>query len=107
MVLERQIFLQKEGGYSVQHVLHYPTVPMKVKTPALIAGGGGVDLGCLSILFKLNGDRTNIDSLSVILKQLVNYAVARTTVVPTKSDSDVIFCFQLLSSTLICTLHLS
>ena len=29
------------------------------------------------------------------------------TVVPTKSDSDVIFCFQLLSSTLICTLHLS
>ena len=30
MVLERQIFLQKEGRYSVQHVLHYPTVPMKV-----------------------------------------------------------------------------
>ena len=41
MVLERQIFLQKEGGYSVQHVLHYPAVPMKVKTPALIGGGGG------------------------------------------------------------------
>ena len=39
MVLERQIFLQKEGRYSVQHVLHYPTVPMKVKTPALIGGG--------------------------------------------------------------------
>ena len=58
MVMERQIFLQKEGGYSVQHVLHYLTVPMKVKTPALI---GEVDLGCLSILFKLNGDRTNID----------------------------------------------
>ena len=36
MVLERQFFLQKEGRYSVQHVLHYPTVPMKVKTPALI-----------------------------------------------------------------------
>ena len=48
MVLERQIFLQKEDGYSVQHVLHYPTVPMKVKTPALI---GEVNLGCLSILF--------------------------------------------------------
>ena len=29
------------------------------------------------------------------------------TVVPTKSDSDVLFCFQLLSKTLICTLHLS
>ena len=29
-------FLQKEGRYSVKHVLHYPTVPMKVKTPALI-----------------------------------------------------------------------
>ena len=56
MVLERQIFLQKEGGYSVQHVLHYPTVPMKVKTPALI---GEVDLGCLSILFKLNHGRSN------------------------------------------------
>ena len=30
-----------------------------------------------------------------------------TTVVPTKSDSDVIFCLQLLSKTLTCTLHLS
>ena len=53
MVLERQIFLQKEGRYSVQHVLHYPTVPMKVKTPALI---GEV---------KLNGDRTNIDRINL------------------------------------------
>ena len=49
MVLERQIFLQKECRYSVQHVLHYPTVPMKVKTPALI---GEVNLGCLSIIFR-------------------------------------------------------
>ena len=48
MVLEMQIFLQKEGGYSVQHVLYYPTVPMKVKTPALI---GEVNLVCLSVLF--------------------------------------------------------
>ena len=48
MVLERQIFLQKEGRYPVQDVLHNPTVPMKVKTPALI---GKVNLGCLSILF--------------------------------------------------------
>ena len=30
-----------------------------------------------------------------------------TTVVPTKSDSDAIFCLQLLSKTLTCTLHLS
>ena len=28
------------------------------------------------------------------------------TVVPTKSDSDVIFCLQLLSKILTCTLHL-
>ena len=28
-------------------------------------------------------------------------------VVPTKSDSDVILCLQLLSKTLTCTLHLS
>ena len=30
-----------------------------------------------------------------------------TTVVPTKSDSDVLFCLQLLSKTLTCTHHLS
>ena len=29
------------------------------------------------------------------------------TVMPTKSDSDVILCLQLLSKTLACTLHLS
>ena len=29
------------------------------------------------------------------------------TVVPTKSDSDVMFCLQLLSKTLTCSLHLS
>ena len=29
------------------------------------------------------------------------------TVVPTKSDSDVIFCLQLLRKTFTCTLHLS
>ena len=29
------------------------------------------------------------------------------TVMPTKSDSDVILCLQLLSKTLTCTLHLS
>ena len=62
MVLEMQVFLQKEGRYSVQHVLHYPTEPMKVKTPALI---WEVNLGCLSILFELNGDRTNIDRINL------------------------------------------
>ena len=30
-----------------------------------------------------------------------------TTVLPAKSDSDVVFCLQLLSKTLTCTLHLS
>ena len=30
-----------------------------------------------------------------------------TTVVPNKSDSDVILCLQLLSKTLTCTLHLT
>ena len=29
------------------------------------------------------------------------------TVMPTKSDSDVVFCLQLLSKTSTCTLHLS
>ena len=29
------------------------------------------------------------------------------TVVPTKIDSDIILCLQLLSKTLLCTLHLS
>ena len=29
------------------------------------------------------------------------------TVMPTKSDSDVVLCLQLLSKTLTCTLHLS
>ena len=32
---------------------------------------------------------------------------SRLTVVPTKSDSDVIFCLQLLNKTLTCTFHLS
>ena len=33
--------------------------------------------------------------------------VGGTTVLPAKSDSDVIFCLQLLSKILTCTLHLS
>ena len=39
----------------------------------------------------------------VSLRGLAN----RATVVPTKSDSDLILCLQLLSKTLTCTLHLS
>ena len=35
------------------------------------------------------------------------FELKRATVVPTKSDSDVILCLQLLSKTLKCTLHLS
>ena len=31
----------------------------------------------------------------------------QTTVLPAKSDSDLVFCLQLLSKTLICTLHLN
>ena len=34
-------------------------------------------------------------------------AISSATVVPTKSDSDVILCLQLLSKTLTCTLHFS
>ena len=34
------------------------------------------------------------------------YGMNITTVVPTKSDSDVILCSQLLSKTFTCTLHL-
>ena len=35
------------------------------------------------------------------------YCEVDATVVPTKSDCDVIFCLQLLSKTLTCILHLS
>ena len=44
------------------------------------------------------------------IAHLIVYCVCQTyntcTVVPTKSDSDVIFCLQFLSKTLNCTLHL-
>ena len=44
-------------------------------------------------------------SLQTKLKQKHNNTNA--TVLPAKSDSDVVFCLQLLSKTLTCTLHLS
>ena len=37
----------------------------------------------------------------------VSSLIVYSTVVPTKSDSDIIFCLQLLSKTLTCKLHLS
>ena len=53
----------------LQHFLHYPTVPMKVKSPVPV---GEVNLDCLS--------RMAIELTSIELfchKQLVNYAVAQ------------------------------
>ena len=41
------------------------------------------------------------------MKELKIQAHAPATAVQTKSDREVIFCFQLLSKTLICTPHLS
>ena len=38
---------------------------------------------------------------------MYSYSVRLDTVLPTKSDSDVILCLRLLSKTLTCTLHLS
>ena len=37
----------------------------------------------------------------------VNNSLSKYTIVPAKSDSDVVFCSQLLSKTLTCTLHIS
>ena len=42
-----------------------------------------------------------------ISKQTANAYMVLPSVVPTKSDSDVILCLQLLSKTLTCTLYLS
>ena len=39
--------------------------------------------------------------------KLFNDKITYATVVPTKSDSDVILCLQLLSKIQTCTLHLS
>ena len=62
----------------------------------LMGGGSGqlVSTGPKSLFsqsYQLRMDRRSVNS----------------TVVPTKSDSDVILCLQLLSKTLTCTLHLS
>ena len=43
----------------------------------------------------------------ILSKHGQHQKVDKSTVVPTKSDSDVIFCLLLFSKTLTCTLHLS
>ena len=50
---------------------------------------------------------TSLESDAVMAKRMITLANSVITVVPTKSDSDVIFCLQLLGKTLACTLHLS
>ena len=45
--------------------------------------------------------------ISVTIESVVSFLVVVYTVVPTKSDGDVIFCLQLLNQTLTCTHHLS
>ena len=41
----------------------------------------------------------------LLMKTYLLRVLIASTVVPTKSDIDVIFCLQMLSKTLICTLH--
>ena len=58
---------------------------------------------------KLNIQDRQITGLKTV-KLAASYRLPtgyKCTVVPTKSDSDVIFCLQLLSKILTCTLHLS
>ena len=55
--------------------------------PACVAFFKGIQLNALSIRFTVNVSRVN--SFTIVL---------------TKSDSDAIFCLQLLSKTLTCTL---
>ena len=43
----------------------------------------------------------------VVVVVLQTMRIISSTVVPTKSDADVIFCLQLLSKTFTCTLNLS
>ena len=52
---------------------------------------------------------TVLDEYSLILskREAVTDNTCTCTVVPIKSDSDDIFCLQLLSKSLSCTLHLS
>ena len=49
----------------------------------------------------------NVNGQKVVHIAMLQVNVCGVTVVPTKSDSDVILCLQLLSKTLTCTLHLS
>ena len=67
------------------------STPMKTYNTCDFQGGGGVSAG----------------SVHVTLDAYDTMCCHVTTVVPAKSDSDVILCLQLLSKTLTCTLHLS
>ena len=54
----------------------------------------------------LKKKRTKLETCANLHKFCVLYTFCDSTVVPTKSDSDVIFSLQLLSKTLTCTLYL-
>ena len=65
-------------------------------------------LNCLQRLSADNSSKQRVNSLDVVCCVAAENRTARkANVVPTKSDSDVIFCLQLLSKRLSCTLHLS
>ena len=75
-------------------------------------------MGLLSYLIKVNENgfvytsNISIPLFGVQERYLSNSLAANSdlilsaSVMPTKSDSDIIFCLQLLSKTLTCTLHL-
>ena len=58
-------------------------------------------------LAKINTHNLIIHFKKIGHKKKVTVSDLFATVVPTKSDSDVIFCLHLLSKTLTCTLHWS
>ena len=45
--------------------------------------------------------------LNIFVIEPLCLCIAQATVVPTKSDSDIMFCLQLLGKKLTCTLHLT
>ena len=71
----------------------------------------------LVLITKLSGGKNSVimNSFSIEIVYIYLFPevtgqhpkVDKSTVLPTKSDSDVIFCLLLFSKTLTCTLHLS
>ena len=45
--------------------------------------------------------------MMMMMMMMMTFPQLERTIVPTKNDSDVVLCLQLLSKTLTCTLHLS